>query len=73
MSEAKEDGFMGKLTHRQREVAMLLSHGKLRKEIAEILGISQNTVKTYAQIIFRKAGVNSQKKLMALYFAEHNI
>ena len=57
------DGF----TPKEKRIAMLLIHGKSRREAAEILGVSENTVKTHTQKIFRKSKVRSQREFMAMY------
>lgn len=56
-----------KFTAREKDVAELLLIGKSRREIAEILYISENTVKTHTQNIFEKDGIKSQKAFIAKY------
>ena len=56
---------MDGLTPKQKRVALLLIYGKTRRDIAETLGISENTVKTHTQRVFKKLGVKSQKALMS--------
>ena len=51
------------LTGREREVFCLLIQDKKRKTIAEMLGISENTVKTHTKHIFEKIGVSSRNEL----------
>ena len=68
MTNGKNGFSMSGFTPREKRVAMLLSYGKSRSEIAKDLGISENTVKTHAQSIFRKSRVNSQKEFMALFY-----
>jgi DNA-binding NarL/FixJ family response regulator len=53
------------LSARQREVLMLLAEGRNRAEIAEILGLSLNTVRTHIQAMLKKAGVRSTLALLA--------
>ena len=67
MSNRAEQISMDGFTPKEKRVAMLLIYGKSRSEIAEILNISGNTVKTHAQHIFKKAGVKNQKEFMSLY------
>ena len=59
------------LTPREKSVASLLLYGKSRREIAVILGISQNTVKTHTQHILRKTGAKNQKALMSRYLIKN--
>ncbi|MCL2676111.1 MAG: helix-turn-helix transcriptional regulator, partial [Firmicutes bacterium] len=54
-------------TPREKEVAELLLQGKSRREIAEILYVSEHTVKTHTQHVFEKCYVSSQKALIAKY------
>jgi len=60
------------LTPKEKRVALLLIYGKTRKEIAGVMGISENTVKTHSQSIFRKSGIKNQKALMAKYLINEN-
>lgn len=54
------------LTRREQEIAQLLNKGNTYKQIAEELFISIATVKTHAQHIYRKCGVNNRNELLAL-------
>jgi DNA-binding NarL/FixJ family response regulator len=54
------------LTDREREVLDHLSVGEHRREIAESLFISPETVRTHIQRAMAKLGVHSQTELMAL-------
>ncbi len=47
------------LSHREKEVLTWTAEGKSKSAIAEILAISDETVKTYINRIFYKLGVNS--------------
>lgn len=53
-----------KLTKREIQIAELCSQGKLNKEIAVELGISQRTVETHKNNLFRKLGINNTVELM---------
>ncbi len=53
------------LTKREREVASLIALGKSNKEIAEALGISENTVKNHITSIFGKLNVEGRAELAA--------
>jgi DNA-binding NarL/FixJ family response regulator len=48
------------LTPRQQEVLALLVQGKSNREIAEAMGLSENTVKVHLVSIFRALGVSSR-------------
>ncbi len=52
----------GALTKREREVLRLLGDGLKNREIAEVLFISEVTVKKHLQHIFEKLGVRSRTK-----------
>ena len=52
------------LTRRELQIAELCSLGKLNKEIATELGISQRTVETHKNNLFRKLGINNTVELM---------
>jgi DNA-binding CsgD family transcriptional regulator len=51
------------LTAREAETTLLLATGASNKQIAAALAISPHTVRTHAERIFRKLGVNSRKAL----------
>ncbi|MBK9266168.1 MAG: response regulator transcription factor [Polyangiaceae bacterium] len=54
-----------KLTHRQREVAYLLSRtGLSYKEVAARLEIREGTMRKHAENIYRRLGVQSRAELM---------
>ena len=50
----------GNMTPRQREVLDLLCKGKVNKEIASILGMSDHTVRTHLKTVFRTMGVHTR-------------
>ena len=54
------------LTAREKEIATLCADGLLSKEIADRLGISQRTVETHKNNIFKKLGINSTVELVQL-------
>jgi len=53
------------LTSRQREVLQLLAEGRVRKEIAQILGVSVKTVEFHKQKITEKLGLHTDAALTA--------
>jgi ATP/maltotriose-dependent transcriptional regulator MalT len=71
IAEDKEDMPEIKLTKRERQIAELCAKGKLNKEIASELEISQRTVETHKNNLFRKLGINNTVELM-LYMQMKN-
>lgn len=58
---AKTDSF----SEREADVLLFLCHGYPNSEIAEQLGISQNTVKTHLKNIYGKLGVTNRTQAAA--------
>lgn len=54
------------LATREREILELVLQNKKRKEIAEALCLSENTIKTYTRTLYGKVGVSSREELYAL-------
>ena len=54
------------LSTREREILELLLRNKKRKEIAEALCLSENTIKTYTRTLYGKLGVSSREELYDL-------
>jgi LuxR family maltose regulon positive regulatory protein len=48
------------LTYRELEIMELVSKGFLNKEIADILSLSETTIKTYLYRLYKKLGVNNR-------------
>jgi DNA-binding NarL/FixJ family response regulator len=57
------------LSHREMQVASLVSQGLTYREIAETVDVSINTVKTHVQRIYKRLGVSSRRELTKRYFA----
>ncbi|WP_169945229.1 LuxR C-terminal-related transcriptional regulator [Microbispora sp. H11081] len=53
----------GRLTHREREIALLICSGMKRRDIADRLTISMRTVDVHLTRIYRKTGVSSRMEL----------
>ncbi len=53
----------GGLTTREREVAALISQGKINREIAEELVVSERTVESHVSNIMFKLGVQSRRQI----------
>lgn len=60
------------LTTREREVFDLASGGSSRADIAERLFISQGTVRSHLQSVYKKIGVHTQAELIALASGARN-
>lgn len=54
------------LTTREQEILELILQNKKRKEIAELLCLSENTIKTHTRTLYNKLGVCSREELYAL-------
>ena len=50
------------LSSREMEIMVLACRGKLNKEIADICGITSNTVKNHLTRIYRKFGVRNRQE-----------
>lgn len=61
------------LTAREKEILVLLLENKRRKEIADELHISENTVKKHTSHVFAKLNVSSRKELFALIEKESSL
>lgn len=55
------------LTEGQRRVMELLREGKSNREIGDLLGLTEGTVKVHVSKIFRKLGVVSRAEAIALF------
>ena len=54
------------LATREREILEMVLENKKRKEIADQLCLSENTIKTYTRTLYGKLGVRSREELYAL-------
>ena len=54
------------LATREREVLELVLDNKRRREIADLMHLSENTVKTYTRNLYNKLGVGSREELYKL-------
>ena len=66
------DGIIFKLSGREAEVLRLITEGFTNKEIAQILTVSQNTVKSHVVHIFNKLGVNDRTQA-AVWAAQNEL
>lgn len=53
------------LTRREREIADLVSAGKLNKQVAHLLGLSEFTIENHLRRIYRKLGVHNRVGMAA--------
>ena len=61
----KHDGGAEQLTEREKEVLELLARGHRNKEIADLLFISERTVKFHVGIIFQKLDVSNRAEAVS--------
>jgi DNA-binding NarL/FixJ family response regulator len=61
---------MSDLTPRERELASLVAIGQSNKQIADTLGICQQTVKNHVRSIYMKLDVTNRVQL-TLYLSKH--
>lgn len=54
------------LTKREREILMLMYRGRSNREIAELLFLSESTVKTHVYNIFRKMGIRNRVEAICI-------
>ena len=59
------------LSKRLQDVLNLLAQGLSNKMIARQLGISDLTVKTHVNLLFKQMGVKSRAEAIALYLRQH--
>ncbi len=63
-TRAFDDRIAAKLSPRQREVLRHFLSAKSTKQMAQIMGLSEHTVKEYQAAVFRLFGVNSKDELL---------
>jgi len=64
--ESKPDSVLGVLSPREVQVLRLVADGKTSKEIATLLDLSEQTVRTYRKTMMKKLGVNNVAGLTQL-------
>ncbi len=65
-SISEKERIFGELTNQEKEVLRLIAEGKANKEIAEILGIGEKTVRNYVSQILNKLGVSNRVEAASL-------
>jgi len=72
-ADAKNPEFPLKLTQREREVVVLLTHGLSNAEIGTRLHLSPRTVEKYVSSLFRKTETNNRAELVGFAMKHHLI
>ncbi len=62
--EQMKDKLIEQLTPKEREVIMLFIDSKTSKEVAEILMVSENTVRTHLKSIYSKLNISKKSELI---------
>jgi DNA-binding CsgD family transcriptional regulator len=70
-TETREAALLATLAPREREVSHWVGLGKTNSEIAQLLGLSENTVKHHVTSSLKKTGLQNRAQL-TLLFAEHD-
>ena len=60
------------LSPRERQIALMVAHGRTNQAIATSLGISVWTVSTHLRRIFAKLAVSSRAEMVARLLADHD-
>ncbi len=71
--EARRQTMQGRidsLSPRERQTLELLRAGQSTRDVAELLGLSESTVRSYVRAILRKLGVNSQLAAVAAVLSQ---
>ena len=61
--------FSERLTSRQNQIVSMLKIGSSNKEIAQVLGLSEGTIKVHLHRIYQRIGVSNRTQLAAESFA----
>jgi antitoxin HicB len=64
--ESERAGFISPLTPRESEVFNYMAQGYLNKQIAELLGVSEQTIKDHISSILRKLNVNARTQAVII-------
>jgi DNA-binding CsgD family transcriptional regulator len=56
------------LSEKEKEVTSLIAWGATKKEVANMLSISERTVENHTRAIFKKTGCSKSNELSAWYF-----
>lgn len=66
LERMRQEDPLAALTHRERDVLLYMAEGADRKEVAERLHLSVNTVRTHMQSLMAKLGVHSALEAVAV-------
>ena len=69
---SKKVSSFSSLSDRETSIIDLILENKKRKEIASILNLSENTIKTYTRSIFAKLGVSSREDIFDMIYEDHD-
>jgi two-component system nitrate/nitrite response regulator NarL len=58
-----------RLTFRQKQIVAMLKNGSSNKEIAQLLGVSEGTIKVHLHRVYQRIGVSNRTQLAAKSFA----
>lgn len=72
VAELEMERRFASLSPQQRKILTMMVEGRLNKEIAYSLGLSEQTVKLYASVIFKKLGVTNRTQA-AVAVAKQNM
>ncbi len=59
----------GVLTEREHEIAILILKGHSTRSIADVIGVTEGTVKIHRRNSYRKLGISSQNELFSMFLA----
>jgi two-component system nitrate/nitrite response regulator NarL len=66
-ADDEADGDVQSLSPKQREILRLLATGRMNTEIAELLGVSAETIKTHLREIYVRLQVKNRTQAVAVY------
>ena len=64
--QSEGEGFMSPLTPREIEILRIIAQGRLNKQIAAELGISEQTIKNHVTSILRKLNANARTEAVVV-------
>ena len=64
-------GGLPRLSAREQQILDMYAHGRTSVQVAELLGLSVNTVKTHTARVFAKLGVSNRGQAVAVWMSGH--